>query len=156
MSLSKLSLVSDMPAGDGKITNLCLQCTDLSVNILNSNHKNLTTLSSHIYDHMTPPPTILQKKVGLRPSLTDFEDDHSTIIRNRRDNWRRNILKGQCLEMNNFFEGLKNQISTFCIGADDFNFFASSMYRKELFKFLLASVITLTNYEYFTGSRIRI
>jgi hypothetical protein len=32
------------------------------------------------------------------------------------------ILKGQCHEMNNFFEGLKNQISTFCISADGFLF----------------------------------
>ena len=29
-------------------------------------------------------------------------------------------LKGQCHEMNNFFEGLKNKISTFCICADGF------------------------------------
>ncbi len=29
-------------------------------------------------------------------------------------------LKGQCHEMNNFFEGLKYQISTFRIGADGF------------------------------------
>ncbi len=29
-------------------------------------------------------------------------------------------LKGLCHEMNKFFEGLKNQISTFCIGADSF------------------------------------
>jgi hypothetical protein len=29
-------------------------------------------------------------------------------------------LKGQCHEMNNSFEGLKNQISTFCISADVF------------------------------------
>jgi hypothetical protein len=30
------------------------------------------------------------------------------------------ILKGQCHEMNNFFEGHK---STFCIGADGFKYF---------------------------------
>jgi hypothetical protein len=29
-------------------------------------------------------------------------------------------LKGLCQEMNNFFEGLKNQISTFCICDDSF------------------------------------
>jgi hypothetical protein len=29
-------------------------------------------------------------------------------------------LKGQCHEMDNFVEGLKNQISTFCLGADGF------------------------------------
>ncbi len=61
------------------------------------------------------------------------------------------LLKGQYHEMNNFFGGLKNQISNFCIGADGF---ASSICRKVLFKFLLASMKTLTNYEYFTGSRM--
>jgi hypothetical protein len=35
----------------------------------------------------------------------------------------RPILKGQCHEMNNFFEGLKNQISIFCTCADGFYFF---------------------------------
>ncbi len=30
------------------------------------------------------------------------------------------VLKGQCHEMNNFFDGLKNKISTFCIGAEGF------------------------------------
>ncbi len=30
------------------------------------------------------------------------------------------FLKGQCHEKNNFVEGLKNQISTFCIGAEGF------------------------------------
>jgi hypothetical protein len=29
-----------------------------------------------------------------------------------------NILKGQCPEINNFFEGPKNEISTFCISAE--------------------------------------
>jgi hypothetical protein len=29
-------------------------------------------------------------------------------------------LKGQCHEINNFFEGLKIKISTFCICADGF------------------------------------
>jgi hypothetical protein len=43
-----------------------------------------------------------------------------------------NSLKGHCHEMNNFFEGLKNQISTFM--------------------FLLASMKTLTNSVDFTGS----
>jgi hypothetical protein len=37
--------------------------------------------------------------------------------------------------MNNYFEGFRNQICTFCIGADG---------------------LTLTNSGYFTGSRIRI
>jgi len=31
-----------------------------------------------------------------------------------------NFLKGQCHEMKSYFDGLKNQISTFCIGADGF------------------------------------
>ncbi len=30
------------------------------------------------------------------------------------------LLKGLCHEISNFFEGLKNQISTFCICADSF------------------------------------
>ncbi len=38
-------------------------------------------------------------------------------------------LKGQCHEMNNFFEGLENQINTFCIGADGFYNFWSSLVR---------------------------
>jgi hypothetical protein len=37
-----------------------------------------------------------------------------------------------------------------------FKFFASSMYRKVLFKFLLASMKTLTNYENITGSPTRL
>jgi hypothetical protein len=65
-------------------------------------------------------------------------------------------LKGQCHEMNNFLEGLKNQISTLCIGAVGFNSFASSISRKVLSKFLLTSMKTLTNYGNFTGIRIRI
>jgi len=32
----------------------------------------------------------------------------------------RSALKGLCYEMNNLFEGLENQISTFCICADSF------------------------------------
>jgi hypothetical protein len=59
--------------------------------------------------------------------------------------------------MNNFFEGLKNQISTFCICTDGFLIlFASSLLRKILLKFLLVSMKTLTNSGDFTGSRIRI
>ncbi len=39
-------------------------------------------------------------------------------------------LKGLCHEMNNFFEGLKNQTSTFCICADSFKiFFAALLWR---------------------------
>ncbi len=48
------------------------------------------------------------------------------------------LLKGQCYQMNNVFEGLKNQISTFCISAtfclstDGFIFFwhLTGFYRK--------------------------
>ncbi len=36
---------------------------------------------------------------------------------------QQDVLKGQYPEMNNFFEGPKNQISTFCISAHDFKFF---------------------------------
>ncbi len=46
-------------------------------------------------------------------------------------------LKGQRHEINNFFEGLKNQISSFCISADVFKFFASILFRKIRFKVLL-------------------
>ncbi len=57
--------------------------------------------------------------------------------------------------MNNFFEGLKNQINIFCIGADGFEIFLPPpMSRKVLFKFLLACIKTLNNSRYFTGSRI--
>jgi hypothetical protein len=58
--------------------------------------------------------------------------------------------------MNNFFEGLKTQISTICICADGFYFFASKLLTQILFKFLLAYMKTLTNSGDFTGSRIRI
>jgi hypothetical protein len=37
-----------------------------------------------------------------------------------------------------------------------FKFFASSMYRNVLLKFLITSLNILTNSRYFTGSRIRI
>jgi hypothetical protein len=47
--------------------------------------------------------------------------------------------------MDNFFEGPKHQICTFCISAD----------KKELLKFLLASLKTLSNSVDFNGSRIR-
>ncbi len=30
------------------------------------------------------------------------------------------VRKGKCHKINDFFEGFKNQISTFCIGADGF------------------------------------
>jgi hypothetical protein len=69
-------------------------------------------------------------------------------------------IKGQCHEMKNWFEGLKNQISTFCIGADDFKNFCIFNVMKStgtvLFKFLHAFMKTLTNSGYFTGSCIRI
>jgi hypothetical protein len=52
------------------------------------------------------------------------------------------FLKGQCHEINNLFEGLR--------------FFASSLFRKILFKVLLASMKTLTNFRDFIESRIRI
>jgi hypothetical protein len=54
--------------------------------------------------------------------------------------------------MNNFFKGLKKQISTFCIW---FLIFCILIVKKIL-KFLLASMKTLTNSGDFTGSRIRI
>jgi hypothetical protein len=51
--------------------------------------------------------------------------------------------------MNNFFKGLKNQISTFCVSADGcLSFNASLLFRKIL--------LTLTNFGDFTGSSIRI
>ncbi len=39
-------------------------------------------------------------------------------------------LKGLCHEMNNFFEGLKNQISTFCICAYSYKFFSCLVMEK--------------------------
>ncbi len=38
----------------------------------------------------------------------------------RRHTFTEVSLKGQCPEMNNFFEGPKNQNSTFCIKANGF------------------------------------
>jgi hypothetical protein len=57
--------------------------------------------------------------------------------------------------MNNFVEGLKNQIS---IVADGFYIFlhASSMSRKVLLKLLLASLKIISNSRHFIGSCIRI
>ncbi len=64
-------------------------------------------------------------------------------------------LKGQCHEMNNFLKALK--IKSLLYRRRWFlNLFASSMSRKVIFKFLLASMKPLTNYRYFTGNRIRI
>jgi hypothetical protein len=56
--------------------------------------------------------------------------------------------------MNNFLKALK--IKSLLSVQAMMVLFASSMYRKVLFKFLLASIKTLTNSGYFTGSRIRI
>ncbi len=54
------------------------------------------------------------------------------------------ILNGQCHEMNNFFEGLKNQISAFFMCADSFFYFLHlDCQEKILFKFLLAYMKTL-------------
>jgi hypothetical protein len=39
-------------------------------------------------------------------------------------------LKGLCQEMTNFFEGFKNQISTFCICADGYQIFLLSSYEE--------------------------
>ncbi len=44
----------------------------------------------------------------------------STVLWRAEGAWG---LKGLCHEMNNYFEGLKNQISTFCLGADSFYIF---------------------------------
>jgi hypothetical protein len=56
--------------------------------------------------------------------------------------------------MNYFLYGHKNQIRTFCIIADGFEIFvASVLFRKILFKVLLASMKTLTNSRDFTGGR---
>jgi hypothetical protein len=55
-------------------------------------------------------------------------------------------LKGQCHEMNNFFEGLKNQISTyFLYRCRRFLNFCIFNFRTVLFKFLHASLKTLIN-----------
>jgi len=51
--------------------------------------------------------------------------------------------------MNNFFEGLKNQISTFCICTDSFKNLVLPCYgENKIQKFWLASMKTLTNSEY--------
>ncbi len=50
--------------------------------------------------------------------------------------------------MNNFFEALKNQISTFCICADSFKiFFAALLWRNQKIKFWHAYMKTLSNCE---------
>jgi hypothetical protein len=49
-------------------------------------------------------------------------------------------LKGQCHEMNNFFGALKNQISTFCIGADGCKIF---LHLQCLEKYFLSSCLLL-------------
>jgi hypothetical protein len=49
--------------------------------------------------------------------------------------------------MNNLFEGLKNQISTYCICADGFYFSATLLWRKWKIKSWLASLKTLTNFK---------
>ena len=49
--------------------------------------------------------------------MEKFRGDHGI---GRRQTFTEVSLKGQCHEMNNFFEGPKNQISTFCIKADGF------------------------------------
>jgi hypothetical protein len=66
------------------------------------------------------------------------------------------LLKGQYHEISNFFEGLKNQINTFCICADGLLFFCFLVVKKILFKFLRASRKTLANSGDFTGRCIRI
>jgi hypothetical protein len=62
-------------------------------------------------------------------------------------------VKGTVSRDEYFFEGLKNQSSTFCRCADGFNLFCILIVRKLLLKFLLASMKTLTNSGDFTGSR---
>jgi hypothetical protein len=52
-------------------------------------------------------------------------------------------LKGLCHEMNKFFEGLKNQISTFWSCADGFYFFLQHCYGENRSIVWLASVKTL-------------
>jgi hypothetical protein len=63
-------------------------------------------------------------------------------------------LKGQCHEMNNFFEDLKNQISTFCMALLVFKFFASSMYRKVLFKGAQAWDIRSLGFSWFLHHKV--
>jgi hypothetical protein len=62
-------------------------------------------------------------------------------------------LKRQCHEMNNFSEGLKNQISTFCISADSFLIFAYILFSKRFieasqnFTFLFSITRQLKNFK---------
>ncbi len=66
------------------------------------------------------------------------------------------ILKGQCHDINNFFEGLKNQNSNFCIGAlIVFKFFCIFNVLKSTFQ-VPACFYENTCYFIFTGSCIRI
>jgi hypothetical protein len=44
--------------------------------------------------------------------------------------YNQKILNGLCHEINNFFEGLKNKISTFCTCADGFTFFCCLVMEK--------------------------
>jgi hypothetical protein len=57
------------------------------------------------------------------------------------------LLKGLCHEMNDFVEGPKSQVSTFCTCADGIKiFFGALLWRKWKLKFLLNSTKTLTNF----------
>ncbi len=62
-------------------------------------------------------------------------------------------VKGTVSRDEYFFEVLKNQSSTFCGCADGFKFVLHLHCQKITFKFLLASMKTLTNSGDFTGSR---
>ncbi len=70
----------------------------------NSNYKNDTMIRKEAYVHS-----------AVMDELKRIIEDSEV-----RENSRILFLKGQCHEMNNLIEGLKNQISTFCIGADGF------------------------------------
>jgi hypothetical protein len=59
--------------------------------------------------------SVWRKRAGR--IMEKFRGDHGI---GRRQTFTEVSLKGQCHEMNNFFEGPKNQISTFCIKADGF------------------------------------
>jgi hypothetical protein len=63
------------------------------------------------------PATALHQPFG---GTAAFSSMQMGCIRTRSDNYVASRLKGLCHEMNNLFEGLKNQISTFCICADSF------------------------------------
>ncbi len=65
-------------------------------------------------------------------------------------------LKGQCHEIIIFLKALKIRSVLSVYALMVFNFFASSMSRNVLLKFLIPSLKMLTNSKYFTGSRIRI